>query len=102
MPLDPSARQRIQDDSWIGDAVLALLAREWILAQPHVAPAERSDCFRNITSNQFLAALGNPSLIEAEIGLAYKNGGLAAANRYFLEKLVPLFEKQQRNRSRRA
>ena len=45
--------------AWIGDAVLALFAREWILKQENISNKERAEVFIQITSNQFLASIGD-------------------------------------------
>jgi dsRNA-specific ribonuclease len=85
--------------AWIGDAVLGLFAREWILKQPDISTKERAEVFIRMTSNQFLASLGEPTAMEAEIGVVYENEGLQAAFKYIEGKFLPLFIKQ-RNKSR--
>jgi len=65
--------------AWIGDAVLALFAREWILKQPHIPGSQRAETFVQMTSNKFLSALGEPTAMEAEIGVVYERDGLEAA-----------------------
>ena len=47
--------------AWIGDAVLALFAREWILKQTDISAKERAEVFIQITSNQFLASISEPT-----------------------------------------
>jgi len=54
-----------QEQAWIGDAVLGLFAREWILREKRKTDAEM---FSRMTSNIFLNSLGNPTKVEAEIG----------------------------------
>ena len=44
--------------AWVGDAVLALFAREWILDQEAIEPGNRIEVFTSLTSNQFLACIG--------------------------------------------
>ena len=81
--------------AWIGDAVLALFAREWILKQKDISNKERADVFIQITSNQFLASLGEPTSIEAEIGVFYEINGLHAAYDFIEKKILPLFLKRR-------
>ena len=81
--------------AWIGDAVLALFAREWILKQKDISNKERADVFIQITSNQFLASLGEPTSIEAEIGVVYEINGLHAAYDFIEKKILPLFLKRR-------
>lgn len=83
--------------AWVGDAVLALFAREWILKQAEIAPGERIEVFTGMTSNRFLACLGEPTLMEAKIGLVYEREGLAKAFAYIEEVFLPVFKKQRRN-----
>lgn len=84
-----------RDKAWIGDAVLALFAREWILAEASIPPKERAKLFIDMTSNQFLSGIGEPTAMEAEIGVIYETNGLEAAFKHIEEKFVPLFKKQQ-------
>ncbi len=93
---DPLARER--EDAWVGDAVLSLFARRWLLARDGKMHGER---LVRMTCNQFLSALGNPTSVEARIGRMFEREGLAAAFAWLEAELVPLFEKQERNRSRR-
>jgi hypothetical protein len=81
--------------AWIGDAVLALCARKWILAQPGIKPKERAEAFIQMTSNKFLSAIGEPTAMEAEIGRIYESDGLEAAFTHIETIYVPLFEKQR-------
>lgn len=57
-------------------------------------------CVR-MTSNQFLAAFGEPSEVEAEIGRVYAQSGLAAACAWIEERLMPRFAQQEENRRKR-
>ena len=81
--------------AWIGDAVLGLFAREWILKQPDIAVKERAAVFIQMTSNQFLASLGEPTAMEAEIGVVYEKEGLQAAFAFIETKFLPVFIKQR-------
>ncbi len=100
MPFDPTDPVAVRDLSWLGDALLTLLAREWIMQHEAPLATPRADLFRDLTSNQFLSALGPPSVIEARIGDAYRTGGLTGAQAYFDTQLVPLFQKQHAKRRR--
>jgi len=83
--------------AWIGDAVLSLYVREWILREHGVMDGTRLTAF---TSNQFLSAFGNPTEVEAEIGHVYEKDGLAAGFAHIEAKLLPVFLAQERRRLR--
>lgn len=91
----PANEKRTQ--AWIGDAVLALFAREWILKQSDIPTAKRAEVFIQMTSNQFLSSLGEPTAMEAEIGVVYKKEGLQAAFDFIEGKFIPIFKKQRNN-----
>ncbi len=84
-----------QTDAWLGDAVLELYARSWILREHGQVDAAMKTRF---TCNQFLNCIGQPTQIEAEIGAIYREQGLAAAFDWIREKLEPLFLKQEKKR----
>lgn len=84
-----------RDDAWIGDAVLALFARQWILKSPEIATREQTRAFIHMTSNQFLASVGEPTAMEARIGRIYEAEGLQAAFDHIESTFVPLFKKQR-------
>jgi len=86
--------------AWIGDAVLALYAREWILKQSDIAIKDRAEVFIQMTSNQFLSSLGEPTAMEAEIGVVYESDGLETAFDFIEKKFLPIFEKQRTKRKR--
>jgi len=90
-------RQRILEEAWVGDAVLSLYARGKILRETGTLDSEK---FERMTSNRFLAALGEPSEVEAEIGRAYEAGGLEAGFSWIEQKLMPLFDRQEEKRLR--
>lgn len=94
---DPVAIEREQ--AWVGDAVLSLFARRWLLDQDGRMDGER---LVRMTSNHFLSAIGNPTSVEAKIGRIFEREGLDAAFRWMAEELVPLYEKQERKRLRRS
>lgn len=95
MPKKPDPAVRNQ--AWIGDAVLSLFARQWILREHGEMDGERLTAF---TSNQFLSAFGNPTHVEAEIGRVYEDGGLEAAFSAIESQFLPLFLAQEKRRAR--
>lgn len=90
-----AAHRREQELAWIGDTILDLYARLWILRVKGTLCGETQ---RRMTSNQFLACFGNPTGVEARIGELYQNGGTEAAFAWIEQELLPVFEKQERNR----
>ncbi|HEX5791121.1 MAG TPA: hypothetical protein VFY13_08195 [Luteolibacter sp.] len=108
MPLRPQPRiiilfvsskeQQVREQremAWIGDAVLALFARQFVLRERQVMDGE---WFTRLTSNDFLSAFGNPTQVEASIGKLYLEGGLDAAFAWMDAELVPLFRRQMNKR----
>lgn len=94
---DFEAMTREREEAWVGDAVLALYVREWILREQGELDGAR---FIRFTSNDFLRALGNPTTVEAEIGVIYQQQGLEAAFKHLEEKLLPVFLQQEKVRER--
>ena len=88
-----------QQEAWIGDAVLGLFAREWILKNQKKMDAEM---FSRLTSNHFLNSLGQPTKVEAKIGRIFNQEGLKKATLYIEEDILPLFLKQEKKRIRHA
>ncbi|MFY8216223.1 MAG: hypothetical protein ACOVMP_06435 [Chthoniobacterales bacterium] len=86
-----------KNDAWIGDAVLALYVRSWILRESKTTDGERQ---RAMTSNQFLANFGNPTEVEAEIGRIYRTDGLDAAFQWIESHLIPTFQAQEKRKLR--
>ncbi|HEY8961957.1 MAG TPA: ribonuclease III domain-containing protein [Luteolibacter sp.] len=80
-----------RESAWVGDAVLALFAREWVLRERNNMDGE---WFTRLTSNDFLSAFGNPTRVEASIGKVYREQGLAAAFHFIETEMVPLFRKR--------
>ena len=80
-----------REAAWIGDAVLALFAREFVLSERGCMDGV---WFTHLTSNDFLSALGNPTSVEARIGEIYRTEGLAAAHDHIEKEFLPLFRKQ--------
>lgn len=83
--------RREREDAWVGDAVLALFARQFVLRERATMDGE---WFTRLTSNEFLSAFGNPTRVEAGIGKIYQEKGIEAAFGWMEENLVPLFLKQ--------
>ena len=89
--------RELKDLAWIGDAVLALYARQWLLAQPPHPLFTRQELFLRFTTNAFLLAVGEPTRVEAGIGRIYKEQGLDAAFAHIEVHLMPLFQKHLAN-----
>jgi len=87
--------QREREAAWVGDAVLALFARQFVLRERDSMDGE---WFTRLTSNDFLSAFGNPTRVEAGIGKIYQENGLDAAFAWMEQNLVPLFQKQMAKR----
>ena len=85
-----------RESAWIGDAVLCLYAREYVLKTTGTMATEE---FTAMTSNAFLASFGPPTQVEAKIGEVYQKQGLAAAFDHIEKEYLPLYLKQKRNRS---
>lgn len=90
---------REREEAWVGDAVLALFVREWILREDGALDGDK---FIRFTSNDFLRATGNPTRVEARIGQVYKSEGLQAAFLHIEELLLPIFLQQEKARARRV
>ena len=93
--LDASKKR---DKAWVGDAVLALYARQWILQQKDILAKDRANVFIQMTSNQFLSSFGDPTSVEAGIGVMYEEEGLKSAFQHIESKFLPLFLKQRAKR----
>lgn len=87
-----------REAAWVGDAVLALFARQFVLSERKAMDGE---WFTRLTSNEFLSAFGNPTRVEASIGRLYLDGGLPAAFSWMEENLLPLFRRQVATKGRR-
>ena len=94
---DLDLTQRLRENAWIGDAVLELYVRSLILRQQGKVDAEMKTRF---TCNQFLSCTGNPTAVEADIGVIYQREGLEPAFAWIRENLEPLFLKQEAKRKR--
>jgi hypothetical protein len=62
--------EQLREEAWIGDAVLALFVRGWLLTvtSREMSTAQRAALFELFASNQFLSNFGEPTRVEAEIG----------------------------------
>lgn len=98
-PLVPSndPREVEKAEAWIGDAILALAARSWILREFGTTDGAM---LARLTSNQFLSAFGNPTAVEAVIGRVFLEKGLEAAVEHVEREFIPMFLRQERNRRR--
>lgn len=98
MPTQPDLVEKLRQDAWVGDAVLELYVRSWVLRHHGRVDAEMKTRF---TCNQFLNCFGNPTKVEADIGIVYQREGLEAAFSWIREHLEPLFVKQETKRGPR-
>ena len=94
-PRKSGAKRREQELAWIGDTVLDLYARTWILRERGTVCGET---LMRMTSNNFLACFGNPTSVEAKIGTIYRDEGLQPAFDWIEREILPLFAKQENNR----
>jgi len=53
-----------------------------------------------MTSNHFLACIGELTAVEAKIGVAYEEQGLSGAFEWISANLLPVFKRQQANRAK--
>jgi len=86
-----------QSDAWLGDAVLELYVRSWILRERGVVDADMKTRF---TCNQFLNCFGEPTKVEARIGRMFREHGIEAAFGWIRENIEPLFLKQEAKKKR--
>ena len=84
-----------RESAWIGDAVLALFARSWVLRERGSMDGE---WFTRLTSNEFLSAFGAPTAVEARIGRIYREQGLEAAFEWMDAEFIPLFRRKMAKR----
>ena len=82
--------EQLREEAWIGDAVLALFVRDWLLTvtSRETSLAQRAALFELFVSNQFLSTFGEPTRVEAEIGRLYQSHGLSAAFAFIEEKFL--------------
>ncbi len=93
---DPIREER--EHAWIGDAVLALFARQWVLRERGTMDGE---WFTRLTSNDFLSCFGQPTRVEARIGRVFRENGLDAACAWIESELLPLFLRQMAARQQK-
>lgn len=98
---EPARRKKqvLRDQAWIGDAVLALYARLKILREDGTLDGEKAV---RMSSNQFLAAFGEPTAVEAAIGRVFEREGLDAAFAHIERVIMTLFGKQEEKRQRKS
>jgi len=95
MSLKDESIKMERENAWVGDAVLALFARQFVLRERGSMDGE---WFTLLTSNDFLSAFGNPTRVEASIGELYQKEGLQAAFVWMEAELLPHFRKRLANR----
>jgi len=95
---DPDPIREEREHAWIGDAVLALYARQWVLRERGSMDGE---WFTRLTSNDFLSCFGPPTRVEAGIGRIFREEGLDAACAWIESELLPLFLRQMAARKPR-
>jgi hypothetical protein len=88
-------QRELKDQAWIGDAVLALFVRQWLLDQPPHPKLSIQQRFTLFTSNAFLQRFGEPTKVEATIGRIYVAQGLNAAFAHISNDLLPTFVRLQ-------
>jgi hypothetical protein len=95
--------EQLREEAWIGDAVLALFVRDWLLTATgrETSLAERAALFELFASNRFLANFGEPTRVEAEIGRVYQSDGLSGAFAFIEEKFLNRFVSTARKRGHR-
>ena len=86
--ITPSETPEDRELAWLGDAALALVAREWILETRGGLDGE---VHRLITSNKFLRSFGHPTKVEAELGALFKSEGIDGVRKRFRTKFLPKF-----------
>jgi hypothetical protein len=91
-----------RNDAWIGDAVLTLFVRNWLLTGLNHSARDRNALHEHFTSNQFLSSFGEPTLIEAEIGRIYLASGLEAAFHHIRTRFLDTFVRSARKRGLRV
>jgi hypothetical protein len=95
-----NSERMMRDQAWVGDAVLALYARRWLLRHTpkKMSDADRQQLFELFVSNQFLSSFGEPSQVEAAIGRRFEQEGLLAAFTHIEKSFLESFCKSARKR----
>lgn len=89
--LPPDLDPVIRAQAWVGDAILALYVREWILSFKGGIDGK---LFVEFTSNDFLRLTGNATGVEAQIGRIFKSDGLEGAYAWIEQNLRPRMEER--------
>lgn len=89
--LPPDQDPRVRAEAWVGDAILALYVREWILSFRKEIDGK---LFIEMTSNDFLRLTGNATGVEAQIGRIFKSDGLEGAYAWIEHHLRPRMEER--------
>ncbi len=95
-----NSERALRDQAWVGDAVLALYARRWLLRHmpKKMSDADRQQLFELFVSNQFLSPFGEPTQVEAAIGRKFEQEGLLAAFTYIENSFLESFCRSARKR----
>jgi hypothetical protein len=95
-----NSERALRDQAWVGDAVLALYARRWLLRHTpkKISDADRQQLFELFVSNQFLSSFGEPSQVEAAIGRKFEQEGLLAAFTHIEKSFLESFCRSARKR----
>jgi 23S rRNA maturation mini-RNase III len=83
--------EKLRDEAWLGDAVLALYVRAHLLRLTD--KEERHQLYQLFTSNQFLNSFGEPTRVEAQIGRLYLAQGLEAAFAHIENMMLEKFQR---------
>lgn len=92
--MTPTETPEDRELAWIGDAALGLVAREWILDRGKGLDGE---LHRVVTSNSFLRNFGHPTLVEAEMGRMFKDGGVDVVREHFHSVILPKLREKNGN-----
>lgn len=93
----PGEMKQVQEQAWVGDSVLELIMRQWVLEQKGCLDMAVKT---QLTSNAFLSTLGHPTKVEAHIGRIYLSSGLDAARSWIMENVLPAYLKQAEKQKR--
>ena len=85
-------------EAWVGDSVLGIFVRRWILAEHGKVNGE---LYGRLTSNAFLQELGDPTAVEAEIGRCFEKEGLESACAMLEERIFPALLRKEEAWQRR-
>jgi 23S rRNA maturation mini-RNase III len=88
----PGEMKQVQEQAWVGDSVLELVMRQWVLEQKGCLDMAVKT---QLTCNAFLSTLGHPTKVEAHIGRLYLSSGLDAARTWIMENVLPEYLKRE-------